>query len=400
MTNVFERLGVRTIINAKGPATRVSGGIMPLEAAEAMRQASQHCVDMAELQARASEIIADITGAEAGYVTSGAAAGLLLGTAACVAGYDPAKMNRLPDTSGMKNQVVIPRSHRNFYDHAVRSVGVTLVEVGIPDRFAGTGVRDTEAWEIADAITEDTAAILYVAKPHALPPLPAVAEVARQAGVPLIVDAAAQLPPVDNLRRFIDEGADLVTFSGGKAIGGPQGSGILCGRRDLIAAAALQNLDHDIFYELWAPPPEFIDKSRLAGLPQHGIGRPCKAGKEEIVGLLTALRLFTGGDIEARRDRWTTLSEELTGLIAELPHCTAEFLENSYKPGVPGVRLRLDQQAAGMTALDLARELQNGTPGIHADPGWASEGVLVFISLCLKPGDGAAIAKRLGEILG
>src|SRR5689334_18265459 len=190
MANIYDRLGVRTIINASGPATGLSGSIMPPEVAEAMKEASQYCVDIAELQARAGAIIAEITGAEAGYVTSGAAAGLLLGTAACVTGLDPGKMNRLPDTAGMKNEVIIPRSQRNFYDHAVRSVGVKLVEVGIADRFSGAGVRDTEAWEIADAITDNTAAICYVAYPHSLPPLKEVVAVAHTASVPVLVDAA------------------------------------------------------------------------------------------------------------------------------------------------------------------------------------------------------------------
>src|SRR3954454_12182004 len=128
-----------------------------------MREASQYCVDIAELQARARAIIAEITGAEAGYVTSGAAAGLLLGTAACVTGLDPGKMNRLPNTAGMKDKVIVARRQRKFYDHAVRAAGVRLVEVGIADRFSGAGVRDCEAWELTDAITPQTAAILHVA---------------------------------------------------------------------------------------------------------------------------------------------------------------------------------------------------------------------------------------------
>ena len=193
---------------------------------------------------------------------------------------------------------------RNCYDHAIRAAGLTIVEVGLPDRYAGAGVRDAEAWEIDDAITERTAAVFYVADPQARPPLAEVTRVAHARGVPVIVDAAAQLPPQDNLRRFIAEGADLVAFSGGKAIGGPQASGILAGRRDLIMAAALQHLDLDIFWDMWEPPCPLIDKARLKGAPQHGIGRTCKAGKEEIVGLLTALRLFVAEGDAARHGRW------------------------------------------------------------------------------------------------
>ncbi|MGE0724389.1 MAG: L-seryl-tRNA selenium transferase, partial [Alphaproteobacteria bacterium] len=306
---VYDRLGVRTIINAHTTATRLSGGVMRPEVADAMREASQWCVDMATLEARACELISAHTGAEAGYVTSGAAAALLLGTAACVTGLDPAKMNRLPDTRGMKNEVVVPRSHRNFYDHAVRAAGVTLVEVGIADRYSGAGVRDTEAWEIGAAITDATAAVLYVATSDSKPSLASVVKAAHEKGVPVLVDAAAQLPPAANLRRFIADGADLVCYSGGKAIGGPQASGILCGKRDLIMAAALQHLDQDIFWDQWSPPPVLFDKDRIPGLPQHGIGRTSKVGKEEIVGLLTALDLFVAEGEEARTARWLALME-------------------------------------------------------------------------------------------
>lgn len=243
---IYDMIGVRTIINAKGTSTRVSGALLAPEVTSAMQEAAQYCVDMAEIQAAASKIIAEATGAEAGIVTSGAAAGLLLGTAACVTGLDAAKMARLPDTTSMNNEVVMVRSQRNQYDHAVRSAGVHIVEVGLPDRLAGAGVRDAEPWEVAAAVTEHTAAILYVAHANARPTIEEVARVANSRHVPLLVDAAAQLPPAANLRRFIAAGANLVAFSGGKAIGGPQGSGILCGGRDLIMSAVLQQLDLDI----------------------------------------------------------------------------------------------------------------------------------------------------------
>lgn len=400
MPNIFERLGVRTIINAKGPATRVSGGIMPPEAAAAMQEASQHCVDMTELQAKASELIAEATGAEAGYVTSGAAAGLMLGAAACVTGLDPVKMNRLPDTSGMRNRVIVPRSHRNLYDHAVRAVGVELVEVGIPDRFSGAGVRDTEAWEIAAAIDEATAAVLYVANDGARPPLPAVVEAAHTARVPVLVDAAAQLPPAANLRRFIAEGADLVAYSGGKAIRGPQASGILCGRRDLIAAAALQNLDNDIHFEQWNPPPTLIDKGMLAGLPQHGIGRACKVGKEEIVGLLTALRLFMAADEGARSDGWLVLVTELRDGLSGLNHTVSSVEADAGGQGVPILRLAVDEGAAGVSAMELVTRLQDGSPGIQADNSQVFDGIVRFSPACLKPGEPALIAARVRALLG
>jgi L-seryl-tRNA(Ser) seleniumtransferase len=397
MTNVYERLGVRTIINAKGPSTRLSGGIMHPEVAGAMVEASQHCVEMAELQARASELIAEITGAEAGLVTAGAAAGLMLGAAACITGLDAGRMNRLPDTTGMANEIVMVRSQRNFYDHVIRAAGARLVEVGLPDRYAGAGVRDAEAWEIADALSERTAAVHWVAGPNARPALERVVEVAHAAGVPVMVDAAAQLPPTANLKRFIEAGADLVVFSGGKAIGGPQASGILCGRRYLVMAAALQNLDLDVFYELWEPPAHFIDKTRLKGLPQHGIGRGCKVGKEEIVGLLTALRLFLDEDAAARRARWLGLMQELANGLNGLPHANARLLDEGE---VPLLALELDEAASGLSALVLMKRLEHGTPAVFADPSVLDQGRILFGPTALKDGEPALIAERVRAVLG
>ena len=393
---IYDRLGVPTIVNAKGTATRLSGGIMRPEVAEAMTEASQHCVDMTELQAKASEIIAGHTGAEAGLVTSGAAAALLLGTAATVTGPDPGRMNRLPDTLGMPNEVVVARSQRNLYDHAIRTTGVRLIEIGLPDRYAGAGVRDAEAWEIADAVNERTAAILWVADPAARPPLAEVAEVAHAANVPVIVDAAAQLPPVSNLRRFIDEGADLVAFSGGKAIGGPQASGILAGRRDLIMAAALQMLDMDILFEQWQPPADFIDKTRLKGLPQHGIGRPCKAGKEEIAGLLTALEILVAEDPAARRQAWLDCCQEIIAATGLLDHAVLELRDDGE---VPTVLLTLDEQRAGMSTFQLLLALENGEPSIRPDNAALDHAQLIFNPQCLEPDGPRKIAQQLREIL-
>jgi D-glucosaminate-6-phosphate ammonia-lyase len=399
MSEIFQSFGVRTIINAQGPATRLSGGLMPREVAAAMVEASQHCVDMTELQAAASRLIAEATGAEAGLVTAGAAAGLLLGTAACVAGLDPGKMNRLPDTTGMKDEVVVARSQRNFYDHAVRGAGVRLVEVGIADRFSGAGVRDCEAWEIAGAITPRTAAVLYVAMPWSRPTLPEIVAVAHAQGVPVLVDAAAQLPPASNLRRFIAEGADLVVFSGGKALRGPQASGMLCGRRDLIASAALQMLDQDVRPELWLPPAGFIDRAKLPGAPQHGIGRVCKVGKEEIVGLLTALRLFLAEDPEARRARWAALMEALRAALDGLPSCRVAVTTDASHDGLPQVDLTLDARLSNRDAVELARALQSGEPAIYVNTARLDENVLSFGPMCLGEGDPSRIAARLRELL-
>ena len=399
MTNIYDRLGVTPIINACGPNTRLSGGIMAPEVAQAMVEASQHCVDMVELQARASELIAEATGAEAGLVTSGAAAGVLLGLAAAMTGLDPDKMNRLPDIAGMKSEFVVPRSHRNFYDRAARALGARVVEVGLSDRFSGTGVRDVEAWEIAAAITERTAAVYYLAKPHSMPRLPEVVRAAGAKGVPVVVDAAAELPPKENLRRFIAEGATLVAFSGGKAIGGPQASGILAGRRDLIAAAALQNLDLDVFVEHFNPPPSFIDKHALPGLPHHGIGRPCKVGKEEIVGLLTALRMFTS-DGGAREERWRAISSTLRTALEAVPGLEVAASGDARHSGIPYVSVRLRPRADGLDATQLVARLEAGIPSVRCNLSDAANGILVLSPVCLADGQIPAIAGKFHSALG
>jgi L-seryl-tRNA(Ser) seleniumtransferase len=391
---LYRRLGVRTIVNASGPSTRLSGGIMHPEVAQAMAEASQWCVDLAELQGRACELIAEATGAEAGYVTAGAAAGLMLGTAACVAGLDPARMNRLPDTTGMPNEVIVARSQRNMYDHAVTQAGARLIEVGVPDRFSGAGVRDVQGWEYEAAISERTAAILYVVQEHSEPPLANIVQMAHHHSIPVIVDAAAQLPPASNLKRFISEGADLVAFSGGKALGGPQASGILAGRRELIQSAALQQLDHDTYFEQWSPPVSLFDKSKLIGFPASGIGRTAKCGKEEIVGLLTALRLFLEQDHEDTRRRWLASCRDIATGLGGLAGTTVNVIEANSK-GIPEVHLAVEQAKLGFTAADLIKRLQDGNPSVHANHARVREGLVVFGPTCLKPGDIAIVVERV-----
>ncbi len=394
---VYDTLGVRTIINAKGTATRLSGGIMRPEISAAMVEASQHCIDMAELQAAASREIAKATGAEAGYIASGASSCLLLAAAACVAGLDPGRMARLPDTRGMKNEVIMIRSQRNFYDHAIRAAGANIVEVGLPDRYAGAGVRDAEGWEIEDAISERTAAIFYVADAASQPPLPEVTAIAKRHKIPVIVDAAAQLPPQSNLKRFIAEGADLVAFSGGKVLGGPQASGILCGCKDLIMSAALQHLDLDIYEDMWEPPKSLIDKRKLKGTPQHGIGRSCKAGKEEIVGLLTALRLFVTDGDAVRHKNWMSL---LGAIEADLKgiKSIATFVENAENVhAVPSLVIKCHGPAG--TAERIIKRLIAGTPSIHTDPFLRTDNKIVVNPICIPHDKGAVVGNALRSAL-
>ena len=396
---VYERLGVRVILNASGPQTRLSGGLMHPAVAEAITEASQACVDMAELQAAASQVIAGITGAEAGCVAGSGAAALMLGAAACMTGLDVARMNRLPDSDGMPNEFIMSRSQRNMYDRAVRQAGGRLVEVGVPDRITGAGVRDAEPWHFEAAITDRTAAILWIAQRNSEPSLEALAEMAARHRLPLLVDAAGQLPPRSNLRAFISSGADLVAYSGGKAIGGPQASGVLAGRKDLVQAAALQMLDHDIFPALWRPRGQLFESLALPCLPDHGIGRPAKAGKEEIVGVLTALELYDSHDDLARSSAWRSRCERLVELVGETPHLTLAITQDARRKGIYLVEAALDELGLDLTALEAARQLQDADPSVRVNLSRARDGVLLLNPMCLRDEDVPVVAASLRAVL-
>jgi D-glucosaminate-6-phosphate ammonia-lyase len=382
---IYERFGIPTVINACGTVTRLSGGRMHPEVAAAMTAASGECVDMIALQAGACRVITRITGAQSGIVTSGASAGVLLGAAACLAGLDPARMNRLPDVADGRNAFIVVRSQRNMYDRAIVVAGGRIVEIGIPDRYSGPGVRDTAAWEIAAAITPDTAAIYYLAQPHSLPPLAEVAAVAREHGLPLLVDAAAQLPPAENLRHFLEQGADLVAFSGGKAIGGPQASGILCGRADLVASALLQMLDLDVSPDMWHVPEEFAPLRQLPGLPRHGVGRSCKVGKEEVIGLLVACERFVAGAADMRNAGWRRTLDEIVVAAGSVHGMDLHILDCA----VPLLAVKVENADA------LAARLAMGTPSILCSLARRHEGVLIFSPVSLAPGQ----ARIIGEYL-
>ena len=376
-------LGVTPVINAAGTNTRLSGGMMHPDVSAAMAEAAGFCVEMPDLQAAASRVIAEVTGAEAGIVTCGASAALLLGTAACLVGLDVAAMDRLPDAPA-RDSVVIARGQRTMYDRALRVAGARVVEVGIPDRFSGAGIRDASAGEIAAAIDARTAGVLWVAQPWSEPSLEEVVRVAHAAGVPVLVDAAAQLPPAANLRRFVEAGADLVCFSGGKAIGGPQASGILAGRRALVASALLQTLDLDLPETQFVLPPEFAGNAALPFLPQHGIGRSCKVGKEEIVGLLVALRRFVAEGDGARTTRLRARLEAVRGAMGDSPGI--EITAGA----VPLLLVRLADAAAARAAEARLRAMR-----VHVGQGRLREGVLVVNPLALAERD----LPRLGEAL-
>lgn len=394
---IYDELGVRTIINVAGSSTRVGGALMPDEVVQAMSEAASASVNMVELQAVASRQIAQATGAEAGYVTSGAAAGLTLGTAAILAGMNPGIMDRLPDTTGIPNEIIISREHRNGYDHSIRVAGAKLIDVGMNEQVAGAGVRRTEVWEYEAAITDDTVGIAYAATPTSQPPLDQVIAMAHEHGLPVLVDAAAQLPPISNLRRFIELGADLVAFSGGKALRGPQSAGILCGKRELIASVALQHLDMDEYFDIWDPPEDLIPKSAIKGIPRHGVGRGFKVSKENIVGLLTALRLFSQGayahEAETQRGFLEYIADGVSGLPVE-PRVMVPDGE-----GYPLLHLVVDSNAIGKNGFELSALLKNSDPGVFVNEGLLHQDTLVIHPINLDQHRTESLVKILRIVL-
>ena len=390
MSSIYQRLGIAQRINAAGTLTRLGGSLMADEVLDAMREAAGASVDIAELQSAASTQIAAATGAQAGIVTSGASAALTLATAACLARWDVARMAALPDTTGMPNQVLMARTQRNSYDHAIRVAGGHIVDIGHNDRGTGAGIRGLEPWEINAAINDRSVAFVFVATPESLASLPMVLQVVHARGLPVIVDSAAQLPPRENLRRFIAAGADLVLFSGGKAIGGPQASGILAGRRDLIGSALVQMMDMDVHPQTWSASP-LIDRAALTGIPHHGIGRGFKVGKEEIAGLLTALARFVDRDEKAHAAR---LRLRLAA-IANALQAVGDSLSVRLDPGpgdtsVPTLELRVSGSAES-----LSRALQHGDPPVHLGERLMESGILTLNPQTVREEDDAVLADRL-----
>jgi L-seryl-tRNA(Ser) seleniumtransferase len=371
---------VPRIVSAAGFVTSLGGGSLSGTVRAAMDEAAAGTWRPDDLQAWAGETIAELTGAEAGWVTAGAAAGMTLAAAACIARTDLSAMDVLPDTSGMPAEIIVQRGHRNAYDRAFRTAGAGIVEVGYPWT---EGVGLTYEWQLEAAFSERTVAVGQLALADADGvPLRRVCELAAKHDVPVIVDAAAELPPSSNLRRFVDEGAALVVFSGGKAIRGPQGSGVLAGRRELIESVRLQTLDMDVDVEEW------IERESTEP-PHHGLGRSMKVGKEQIAGLAVALREFASRDHEAEaaeHGEWlVTLQSSLAG-----------------RPGSVRTDLhfypRLVFDAGRPEARRLAEQLAAGDPAIVVPHAPLARGELVVCPEAIPEHDRPLVARALGAL--
>ncbi len=365
----YQSLGIRPIINAYATLTRLGGSLMPPEVLQAMREAANSFVDLPELHIRVGEHIAKLTHNEAAYVSSGAAAGLVLAAAACITGTNAEWVNRFPDLSGLKDEIIVHRTHRNGYDYAVRQTGAKLVEIG--------DVSGTTAQHLEQAISAQTAAFFWfqgvMTTANDLP-LPEVIRISRAHGIPVVVDAAAQLPPVSNLWHFTEMGVDLVIFSGGKDLRGPQSSGLILGRTDLIEAC------------------------RLHGSPNANIGRPMKVGKEEMLGLVAAVERYLDMDHEERSQYcedavqlWNDGLNHVAGLNASRSY------PNEAGQPLPRCQLTVDAEHLGLSRDTLVEQLAAGTPSILVAP--FEENSIQINPMTLEAGEESLILKRLLEIV-
>ena len=363
---VYARFGVTPVINAGGTHTTHGGSMMRPEVREAMSLAAESFVDLVELKRATGRFVAEITGAEAGMICSGAAGGLVLATAAVMSGTDPEKIAQLPNSTGMKNEILMQRNNPSGYTKCHEYAGATLT-------YAGNESGATQD-QLTDAITDDTAAILHTfaygpARPGLT--LPETVEVARNARnpLPVIVDGAAMLPPKENLTKYISEGADLVTFSGGKYIGGPQSAGLLAGRAELVEAALLNSG------------------------PGMAVGRPQKVGREELVGMATALQLFVESDDEARTDAMQRRAQHISDRLQGIPGITASVELDYLQFHVPNCVIRFD---SADEADRVWEGMHEGNPRVYIA---RISGGLTANAVNILDGQEEAVAQRLVEEL-
>ena len=380
--SIYAELGVRTLINGRGVATFYSGTLMPPEVHRAMERASEHFVEIVELQKAVGARLAQFAGTEAALVSSGSAACIAQATAGCIAGADPDRVSRLPDTTGMKNEVII--TQRSAWDRSIALAGARLVLVG--------SVREMEA-----AINEKTAMIEMEYGEQRSVKLADGIAVARRHGVPFLLDAAYMCPPFSRLKDLARLGPDMFCISGGKGIFGPQCAGVLFGRKPLIEAA-LRN-----------------------GSPYEGaICRPMKVGKEEIVGVLAAFEWSSKRDYKADCKVLESRMQYVAGEISAVPGVRAEVYYRTIGNEVPYLAVNWDQRALGLTSQQCVDALRTGDPQIEVIGGEYREVVqpdgsvpfketphpgepdrlIAIASNTLKPGEERIVARRLKEVLG
>jgi L-seryl-tRNA(Ser) seleniumtransferase len=360
----FAELGVRTFINAAGTFTALSASLMPPEVTGAWNYASTRYVAINELQDKAGARIASLVGAEAAMVTSGAAGALTSGTAGCITGTNQDAIRQLPDVTGLKSEVIIQKTHRIGYDHAIRATGVKLIEV--------ESVEDFER-----AAGPQTAMMMFINFCDPLGQIKAEQFVAlgKKHGIPTFTDCAADVPPVGNLSKYLKMGFDLVTFSGGKGLRGPQSAGLLLGRKDLIEAARLNTSPNG-----------------------DTIGRGMKVNKEEILGMLLAVEAYLKRDHEAEWKEWERRAATIAHSVHDLPGVETEVFVPEIANHVPHLKIRWDAAKIKIAPPDVMKRLREGQPSIEANP-MTNPKELVFGVWMMQPGDAEVVAKRVREIL-
>lgn len=361
--DVIAELGVRSFINAAGTYTAMTGSLMPPEVVAAIQVASRKYVKLGDLHDAVGDRIAKLLHCEAALVSAGCASALSLSTAACVAGSDVQKIRQLPDTTGMKSEVIIQKTHRVGYDHAVRNAGVKLVEVETRE-------------ELERKIGPQTAMMFFynAANPRGQIHHEEFVALGKKHQVPTLNDAAADVPPVENLWKYTKMGFDLVAFSGGKGMRGPQSSGLLLGRRDLIEAAKLNNSPNG-----------------------DSLCRTNKVNKEEVVGMLVALERFLELDHDAVWKDWEQRCETIKTALKDHSDVKVEVDVPAIANAVPHLHIDWDQDARGITPRQLAEKLREGEPSIEVNPGTGRK--LVIGVWMMEPGDAEVVGRRVAEEL-
>ena len=379
--NVYTRLGVKTVINCRGTWTYLSGSLQFPEVRAAQTEASHHFVNMVELQNAAGRKLAELTGAESGMITSGAAGSMAASAAACMAGTDPAKIWQLPDTTGMRHQVIMAGG-RSAFDSAIRLTGANLVLVESPEEIANA-INDKTAMIYTTDLGDKLAKQLAIAKAHS---------------IPMLLDDAAGIPPADNLKLYAQMKIDLYTFSGGKGLQGPQCSGVLLGRKDLIEAAMRNSAP-------W----------------EGAVCRAMKVGKEEVIGALTAVETWLKIDPKKLYDEWNARVDRIAKLVETVPGVTTSVYIPDDGNRYPTLKVSWDEAVWGYSITDCVQQLRGGDPVIEVlgadNPSLVPavrEGIqkakptrkerqrvnhIELVSMTIQPGEEMIVGQRLRELL-
>ena len=364
--NPYDELGVTTVINCEGTMTMLGGSVLRPELEAVMAMAGRHFVSIPALEVAAGKRIAEMLKLPDGYtalVTSGAAAAIQSGLAGILTGDNETYIRQLPDLTGLKSEVIIQKSHRNPFDHQLRSTGVKLIEIETRE-------------QLRQAVSDRTAMMHFTnfANADGQIKVDEWPKLAKQFNLPCMNDAAADTPPVSHLWDYTNMGYDLVTFSGGKAMRGPQCAGLLIGRQNLISYALLNNSPHE-----------------------DTLGRSQKVGKEEIIGMVKALELYLAEDHEALAKEWQDRLAGIARELAKVPGVSTSFFTPDIANHVPHMQITWDSRISA-TPADVSKALRNGTPSIVIGGGEGRPG-LAMASFMLQPGEDKIVAEKLSRVL-